>query len=77
MSEVELCPDTCKKYHTKEFVAGQLHVTVRMIYRYIARGLQVSELGGIYCPWIREFLDRKAIDVTIRQTASRHVSKSR
>lgn len=70
---IELCPDNCRKYHTKEFVAEQLAVSLRQLYRYIERGLKVSELGAIYCPWIREFLHR---DVTICQDPSQSVSES-
>jgi len=54
---VKLCPEDCRIYHDKKFVADQLGVSVRTLYDYIKDGLKASPKGTIYCPEIRKYYD--------------------
>lgn len=59
--EINLCPDDCKTWHTKEQVSEILGVSLSTVYNYVSDpdGLQVGRLGTVFCPWIKEFLERR------------------
>lgn len=57
--DVQLCPPTCVKYHSKQFVADLFGVHVSTVYVYTQKGLQTNRHGMIYCPWIRQYYENK------------------